>query len=219
VDGIALKHLLLQEQVRTNPLAMLKNGKTLSPLLQAAEAFDEELRQFEAAAESVKKAPMSSGKHLERMAQTLKEVAAIDERLGVQVRALVTVINEVRDRQQAQAEAVLKQAQELQRRSAEFQTLQEKYAGLGKVAAELNESLQTALQTTGGKPVPELSSTLAQALDRLTQAASDAEALEHEAQEKDFSDLVRHADSLRQQVLSTKNRLQLLAEKLREATH
>jgi uncharacterized coiled-coil DUF342 family protein len=197
---------------------MMKNGRS-SPLIQAAEAFDEQLARFDAAAETVKKAPLTSGKHLERAAEVLKEVASIDEKLGEQVRALVSVINDVRDRQQQQAAAVLERAQELQRRTNEFQALQEKYAGLGKVAGELNEALQTSLQSAGGQPVPEMASTLSKVGERLGLAADEAQALANEAQEKEFSDMVRHADALRQQVLSTKNRLALLADKLRENAH
>jgi uncharacterized coiled-coil DUF342 family protein len=198
---------------------MTKNGKAESPLLQAAEAFVEQLERFESAAESVKKAPMSSGKHLERVAEVLKEVANIDDRLGEQVRALVSVINEVRDRQQHQAQTVLECAQQLQKRTSEFQALQEKYSSLGRLASELNETLQGAMQTSGGQGTPALSVTLAQVNERLGQAADEAKGLAEEAQERDFTDMVRHADSLRQQVLSTKNRLQLLSDKLREAVH
>jgi len=196
----------------------MKNGSS-SPLIQAAEAFDEQLKRFEAAAETVKKAPLTSGKHLERAAEVLKEVATIDEKLGEQVRALVSVINDVRDRQQLQAQAVLERAQELQRRTTVFQDLQQKYAGLGRVAGELNDALQTSLQSAGGQPVPEMASTLSQVSDRLGQAADEAQALAQEAEEKEFTDMVRHADALRQQVLSTRNRLQLLAEKLRQGAH
>ena len=101
----------------------------------------------------------------------------------------------------------------------EFQALQEKYAGLGRVAGELNDALQTSLQSAGGQPVPEMAATLNQVGERLGQAADQAQALAQEAEQKEFSDMVRHADALRQQVLSTKNRLQLLADKLRQGVH
>src|SRR5688572_19615516 len=110
---------------------MSRTAKNPSPLLQAAEAFAEQLQRFEDASETLQRSPMSSGKHLERVAETLREVTSIDEQLGEHVRVLVQVISEVRDRQQKQAEGVLQRAKELQRRTEEFQTLQQKYAALG----------------------------------------------------------------------------------------
>ncbi|HZI09055.1 MAG TPA: hypothetical protein VE153_01625 [Myxococcus sp.] len=185
-----------------------------SELVAAAQALDEGLERFEALTEQLQKAPLQSEKHLERASDALKALADMDDQLRVRVTALVGVISRVRDRQQAQAELVHQSAQKLQERTEVFKDLLVRYGSLGQSAGELNVQMQQFAQQRQQAKTPEEQAALAttfQALqDRMAQVADDAKALAGLANEKDFGDIGRQADSLRQQLLSARNKMGLL---------
>ncbi len=185
-----------------------------SELVAAAQALDEGLERFEALTEQLQKAPLQSEKHLERASDTLKALADMDDQLRVRVTSLVGVISRVRDRQQAQAEAVHESAQQLQARTEVFKDLLVRYGSLGQSAGELNVQMQQFAQQRQQAKTPEEQAAVAttfQALqDRMAQVADDAKALATLAAEKEFGDIARQADSLRQQLLSARNKMGLL---------
>ncbi len=185
-----------------------------SELVAAAQALDEGLERFEALTEQLQKAPLQSEKHLERASDTLKALADMDDQLRARVTSLVGVISRVRDRQQAQAELVHQSAQKLQERTEVFKDLLVRYGSLGQSAGELNVHMQQFAQQRQQAKTPEEQAALAttfQALqDRMAQVADDAKALAALANEKDFGDIARQADSLRQQLLSARNKMGLL---------
>lgn len=185
-----------------------------SELVAAAQSLDEGLERFEALTEQLQKAPLQSEKHLERASETLKALADMDDQLRVRVTTLVGAISRVRDRQQAQAEAVHECAQNLQARTEVFKDLLVRYGSLGQSAGELNVQMQQFAQQRQQAKTPEEQTGVAttfQALqDRMAQVAEDARALATLANEKDFGDIARQADSLRQQLLSARNKMGLL---------
>ncbi|MCP3140031.1 hypothetical protein [Pyxidicoccus xibeiensis] len=185
-----------------------------SELVAAAQALDEGLERFEALSEQLQKAPLQSEKHLERASTTLKSLADMDDQLRARVTALVGAISKVRDRQQAQAEAVHQRAQELQQRTEVFKDLLVRYGTMGQNAGELNVQMQQFAQQRQEAKTPEETAALAvtfQALqDRMAQVAIEAQELAQAADEKEFHDIARQADSLRQQLLSARNKMSLL---------
>jgi uncharacterized protein YoxC len=190
-----------------------------SELVAAAEALDDQLSRFESLAEQFRKAPLTSEKNLERASKLLQDVAAQDQQLNASVSALVAAVTATRDRQQVQAESVNARAQELQQRAETFKTLLERYGALGQSAAELNQRMQDfaaqrAKSQTAGEQSPELLGTLDALNDRMGQVAEEAQAVTRLAEEQDFTDIGRQADSLRQQLLSARNKLQLLRKGL-----
>lgn len=197
------------------PATMSKRDKPQeSELVAAAQALDEGLERFEALSEQLQNAPLQSEKHLERASTTLKNLADMDDQLRQRVTALVGAISRVRDRQQAQAEAVHQRAQELQARTEVFKDLLVRYGNMGQSAGELNVQMQQFAQQRQDAKTPEENAALAttfQALqDRMAQVAIEAEDLSRAADEKEFNDIARQADSLRQQLLSARNKMGLL---------
>ncbi|WP_223757903.1 hypothetical protein [Myxococcus sp. RHSTA-1-4] len=189
-----------------------------SELVAAAQALDEGLERFEALSEQLQKAPLQSEKHLERASATLKSLADMDDQLRARVTALVAAISKVRDRQQAQAEAVHQRAQELQARTEVFKDLLVRYGNMGQSAGELNVQMQQFAQQRQLAKTPEETAALAttfQALnERMGQVADEAQSLARAAEEKEFGDIARQADSLRQQILSARNKMSLLQKSL-----
>jgi len=189
-----------------------------SELSAAAEALDNQLRRFESLTEQFKKAPLNSEKSLEKASKLLRDVAEQDRVLNETVSALVAAVAGARDRQQKNAEAVNEHAQYLEKRAETFKTLLERYGALGQSAAELNQRMQDfaakrAEPQTAEKSV-EVVSSLDGLSDRMGQVADEAQEVVKLADEQDFTDIGRQADSLRQQILSARNKLGLLRKGL-----
>jgi len=187
-------------------------------LEQAAEGVEEELRRFEALADTVLRTPLDSERNLERASRALREVAESDERLVAQLQKLVAAVGGVRDRQQEHARGVNARAEELQTRTQAFQALLQRYAGLGRSASELNAVVQDIAARKQKATTPEdnraLAGSLEQLLERMGQVAEEAQGLANSATADDFNDIARQADSLRQQLLSARNKMALLQKGL-----
>jgi hypothetical protein len=97
--------------------------------------------------------------------------------------------------------------------------LLERYGALGQSAAELNQRMQEfAAQRNKSQGTGEQNTELIGILDalneRMGQVADEAQAVTGLAEEQDFTDIGRQADSLRQQLLSARNKLNLLRQGL-----
>jgi methyl-accepting chemotaxis protein len=192
-----------------------------SELVAAAMAIEEELHKFETLAEEVRTGPLRSQKNLEKMGKLLNSVADCDERMVAHMRSLLGVLNQWRDRQQTLAAEVNSRALELQERTKVYQSLMERFAALGQEAAALSGHMQgIASQTQQGQQMKaeEIISSLQTMNDRMTQVAESAESLASDAAAQDFTDVSRDAESLRQQLLSARNRANLLQQKLHPAS-
>ncbi|MCP3065657.1 hypothetical protein LXT21_43510 [Myxococcus sp. K38C18041901] len=185
-----------------------------STLVTAARSLDEGLERFEALAQQLQDAPLQAEKHLEKASATLKALADMDEELRGRVAGLVGAISQVRDRQQTQAEAVQARALELQQRTEIFKDLLVRYGSLGQSAGELNVRMQEFAAQRQQAKTPEENAALATSFqslqDRMGEVADEAQSLSQAAAERDFNDISRQAESLRQQLLSARNKLALL---------
>ncbi|WP_224244940.1 hypothetical protein [Hyalangium gracile] len=192
-----------------------------SELVAAAESLESQLTRFESLADQLRKAPLNSEKSLERASKLLRDVAEQDQVLNASVSALVAAVTAARDRQQQQAEAVNARAQELQHRAETFKALLERYGALGQSAAELNQRMQEFAAQRAKAQTPEQNTELIGTLDalndRMVEVAQEAQAVTKLAEEQDFTDVGRQADSLRQQLLSARNKLGLLRNGLASA--
>ncbi len=196
------------------PLMSKRDKPQESTLVTAARSLDEGLERFEALAQQLQDAPLQAEKHLEKASATLKALADMDEELRARVAGLVGAISQVRDRQQTQAEAVQARAMELQQRTEIFKDLLVRYGSLGQSAGELNVRMQEFAAQRQQAKTPEENAALATSFqslqDRMGEVADEAQSLSQAAEEKDFNDISRQAESLRQQLLSARNKLSLL---------
>ena len=178
-----------------------------SELVAAAAALDAELTRFEESTASFRRQPLSSQKNLERATKSLNDLADGEQRLAEQVQALVKAIATARDRQLAQVEWIRLKAEEIKARSLDFQGLQERFKALGDGAAELNVRLQ---QGVAGAPLAGLDA-------EMGELAASAKGLAETATTRQFDDVARLADGLRQQILSARGKLRLLDRSLPSA--
>jgi hypothetical protein len=197
-----------------------------SPLLAAAEAFDDELERFAHLSESARKGALGSQKALERAAETLKEIADCEEQMQAHARALMTALGAAREQQEAQATLVSQRAEVIRARTTVYGELLQRFQTLGSDAATLNAmgqrlSTKTRDASAGaatGAPAtaaemakdPELVAGLGELSRGMAEVAGRAQELEVAARAADFEDVARQAESLRQQLLAARNRVVLL---------
>jgi uncharacterized coiled-coil DUF342 family protein len=109
-------------------------------------------------------------------------------------------------------------ALEIQARSEELARLMRGFEAIGKDAAALNASAQqlAARKRTPDEMVKdgELLAGLDELQERMTAVLTGAEQLAAEALRANFEDLSRKIDSLRQQILAARNKINLLKEAL-----
>jgi hypothetical protein len=183
-----------------------------SELVDAAAALDGELRRFEELSLQIKKLPLNTEKNLERAAKSLEEIADSDERLGLQVKALVAAVAHVRERQQSHATIVQERALELQARTEVYQELLKHFGTLGQEAGSINAMVQdiAAQPRTSADERAAVMERLVTAQEKMALVADGAKALTDAANAKDFQDLARSADNLRQSLLAARNKIGLL---------
>lgn len=200
---------------------MAKNDKRpQSELALAAEALNEELRKFESLTHALRRDPLNSQKSLERTAGMLREVADSDDRLAKLVQVLVAAITTAREKQQQQAKQVHERALELQQRTEVLKELLLQYEVVGTEAIQLNAVVQELAAKRHEAKTPEANREVIASIEdleeRMGKAAESARALAEDAGAKEFVDVSRQAEALRQQLLAAKNKMGLLKKGLQE---
>lgn len=178
---------------------MTKSGKP-SELAEAALALDQELRRFEELAEQAGRVKLNSEKNLERATDALARAAQSQDRIQAQVQKLVAAVAAARQKQEAEAAALMARAHQIAQRRSRFGEVLQRMGGLGQMAKEVQERLKGA-------------GDLDEVLARMQQVADDAAEIGRAAQEGEMEDLARQADTLRQQVLTAKNKVALLKKR------
>jgi hypothetical protein len=201
-----------------------KKPPETSPLVAAAEAFDESLRRFAALADGLRSTSLDSSHGLGRAADALKEVADCEEDLQSRARTLIGALGTAREAQEGQAELVRTRALEIQARGGEYAALLGRFEAIGVDAAELNTVTQRlASQRKLGEQglsegdVSSLLSELGEIEERMASVVSSSEGLANDARSAHFDELHRKTDALRQQLLAARNRIGLLKEALVKA--
>jgi DNA repair exonuclease SbcCD ATPase subunit len=174
-----------------------------SELSEAALALDRELRRFEELAEQAARLKLTTEKSLERATEALTRAAESQDRIHGHVQQLVAAVGTARQKQEADAAALMARAQQIAARRKEFADVLQRMAGLGQMAKEVQDALQAG---PGG---------IDDVQARMQKIADEAAEIGRTAQEKEMEDVARQADSLRQQVLAARNKVALLAGKAR----
>ena len=201
-----------------------KKPPETSPLVAAAEAFDESLRRFAALADGLRSTSLDSSHGLGRAADALKEVADCEEDLQSRARTLIGALGAAREAQEGQAELVRTRALEIQARSGEYAALLGRFEAIGVDAAELNTVTQRLAsqrklseQGLSEGDVSTLLAQLGEIEERMASVVSTSEGLANDARSAHFDELHRKTDALRQQLLAARNRIGLLKEALVKA--
>ncbi len=199
--------------------SMQDEAAEASALGTAATALENELRRFEQLSALARKIELSSERNLEKAAKATQEAAESQLRVADHVRKLVGAIAAARDRQQAVAEAIQERANELQARRAEFDAVLQQFAALGQDAAGINALVgQVSIPKAPGAPEPNaLGDTVTRLQEiqaKMGEVVERAAELARSALDKDMQDIAQQAESLQKQVHASRNKLNLLLEKL-----
>jgi hypothetical protein len=201
-----------------------KRSDPTSPLVAAAEAFDDSLTRYATLTKALRKGSLESRHDLERASQALTEIAACEDDLGTQAQALMVALGAARDTQQTQSDLVQIRALEIQKRSQEYAALMGRFEAIGKDAAGLNVMAQamaarrgTAYQTMQGGDLLSLLCDLDDLHERMAAVAATGDGLVTDARGGGFVELSREVESLRHQLLSARNKIGLLKEALGKA--
>lgn len=193
----------------------MQDKEESSLLVTAARALDGELQHFAELGESLKREAFSTQKSVDRGAQTLRQVAECEGRLGRALTDLVRAIGDVRDCQAAQAELIGERARALEARGLLLRELLARYEALGEIAAQVSSALSGLPKRAPIENGEETAGALPGLIESVTRAATAAETLAADAHEKGFPDVGRNVEGLRQQILAAQNKMALLLAKLR----
>jgi hypothetical protein len=174
-----------------------------SMLSEAAIALASELRRFEELADQAARVNLNTEKNLQRATEALTRAAESQDRIQGHVQQLVAAVAAARQKQESDAAALLERAARISDRRKEFVDILQRMAGLGRLAAEIQDALRGGPGV--GQDVP----------DRMQQIADAAADIVQIARDREMEEVARQADVLRQQVLAAKNKLALLAGKAR----
>jgi len=175
-----------------------------TPLLTAAESFDEALAAYARLGELFLKTPLSSVKHLERANQLLGEIADCEQKLQDAGKRLIEALAGARQRQEQLSAAVIAHAPQLQARNTRLKELMTEMGQLATDVAAVNEKVAGRNGDEAVQPDPgEVSGAvlaLSQRAEQLAAAARDAE----------FEEVATQAHALHQ-------RLKAIGQKLQKA--
>lgn len=179
---------------------MSKKDEPGSALARAVEGLEDELRELDRHTADALKHELNSEKHLQQVAGSLAAIGAMEGRLREAMNRLMGALNDLGARQQKQMDVASQRANELQARHEVFQGLMQRYAALGTAAQELQQHLQKLSEVPAEGEAP--ADAIPTVIEKLASLVAEAEGLESAAETAGFTDLVRYARSLRQQLAS-----------------
>jgi hypothetical protein len=182
------------------------------PLASAATALETEIRRYEETSAELDSLSLTSDKTLQRARKTLEECAAHQERLAVLLPAFAQAMGAAQAKQQACMDLTARATLKMKTRFEERMALLERVALLGQRAQEINEPVAAVLEGGDDKSAPDLLRSLEEVGSRTEAVIAEADALHRSAQEGEWLDIARDADTLKQQLQSARNKV-LIAQR------
>ncbi|HZU81666.1 MAG TPA: hypothetical protein VE987_02060 [Polyangiaceae bacterium] len=179
-----------------------------SPLVAAAAAVDQELREYDELAREAKRLELDGEKALGRAARLLEDATSRQSRIQEKLRSLVAEIEQARTRQQQSLDALVEVSQWLAARADQFDTLMKRFSALGEAAMAVNQlTTDLSARRSSGAPEAELLDGLKALDEQMSAVVAHAEKLVDDAEEHRWPELARQADAVRQQVRAARGKL------------
>ena len=188
---------------------MTKSPKQTSRLVEAATAFDEHLRAFQALVTSAGQAQLNSQRNIEKAALTATEAAKHQQQLGQLIGVFVEALNEAREENQRSTTLLEARGQEIRRRGDELTALRERMAVIAAQGAEISAAVRSVTADPGRRRA-ELVPELAEIESRMNASVDEATQLHEDSKSAGFTDVSSEVDSMRQQLQSARNKVKLL---------
>jgi chromosome segregation ATPase len=188
----------------------MPKSNVISPLVAAAAAIDQELREYDELAAKAKRIELDGEKALAHAARLLEDATTRQPQIQEKLRALVAEIEAARHRQQQSLDVLVEVSQALAARASDFEGLMRRFAGLGESARAVNQLTgELVTRNPDGAQKGGLLEGIRALEERMQGVVVDAEALAQDAQQGGWPEIARQADAVRQQVSSAKNKLTL----------
>lgn len=181
--------------------------KTETPLAASAAALEAELLEYEKFVAEVKRMTLNSEKAMHRAKDLLEQCAAGEQRMAERLQAFAAAMQGVQARQQTCITAAVAAASLIQERVEKRSALLERFSALGDRARSLNDPVALLEAKEGEANAQDLLTTLGEVASRTESVVAEAEALGADANADDWQDIAREATTLRQQLLSARNKI------------
>jgi hypothetical protein len=178
-----------------------KQKRPPTPLIDAAQAFDDALHEYGHLAELFLRTPLSTAKQLERINEILQEIAGNEERLGASGKALAEQVAAARDKQQQLAQQMIQRLPEVKQRMEQLRDLLARFEQLGADAGDLNRDAAAASASRDRAVHKELAGRMNGLAERALEVAG-------VAREMDFEEIATKAHALHQQLLAATKKLE-----------
>ena len=181
--------------------------KTETPLARAAAALEAELLEYEKFVADVGRMSLTTDKAMHRAKDLLEHCAAGEQRMAERLQAFAAAMQDVQVRQQSCIVAAVAAASLIQERVQNRAALLERFSALGDRARALNEPVAELEAKEGSANAQDLLTALGEVAARTETVVAEAEALSADATSADWQDVAREASTLRQQLLSARNKI------------
>jgi hypothetical protein len=189
----------------------LKNMKEVSPFIEAALKLDDDFQELERLAANLERAEIDSDAGLERGRDLLGKFGECSSRIGSEIQALATSLEDSRSRAEKAAESAANRAVLIQERLTKANSLNERFKGLADMVKMVSDGIAQFKKPGGQQMTDEERKFLSGKLPELDAQMSDLGAqavkLKEEARQENMKLLERNADSLEQTLASARQKL------------
>jgi chromosome segregation ATPase len=190
---------------------MNKNLKELSPFAQAALKLDEDFQELERLAGSLERAEIDSDAGLERSRDLLGKFGECSSRIGSEIQALASSLEDSRSRAEKAAGSAAQRAALIQERMTRTNSLNERFKNLAEMVRMVSDGI-AQFKKPGGQQMTEeerkfLSGKLPELDSQMSDLGAQALKLKEEARQENMKLLEKNADSLGQTLESARQKL------------
>jgi chromosome segregation ATPase len=192
--------------------------KKLSQFGITAVALDQELQRFQQLVDLLKRTPLESRKQLERASKAVAEATESHARIAQRMGELAATLQDVRDRNEQCVQELNQHKRALGERMNEVGALLTRVQALGEAANAISQAVQALGEEakeegTSAQVLGELSVLM----DRMDGIVAEAQSLAATAREARMGELAGEIESLRQQIVAARNKMNLMRERLAQA--
>jgi chromosome segregation ATPase len=188
----------------------MPKSSAVSPLVAAAAAVDDELRQYDELAREAQRIVLDGEKSLARAARVLAASTSRQPQIQEKLQLLVAEIEAARVRQQSSLDTLVAVSRELEARATEFDGMMRRFAEVGQSAQSIQKlTAELAALKASGAPETALLDGLRKLEDEMHAVVEDAASLARDADKAGWAEISRQAEAVRQQVGAAKNKLSL----------
>lgn len=186
-------------------------------LTSAAQSLEADLRKLEESIREAQRLEIASDKTLQRARKLLEACSEHQLSLAGHLQELVQAMQQAQVRVQAGMEETIEISKKVGQRANERGELVERFAVLGRRTTEINEPVNAVVAKHNEGAAPdELLLAVGAVLVVAEGLVAEAEGLAQDAKAGGWTDISKESESLRQQILSARNKVLLLRRGLSE---